>query len=38
MRGGTWNNNNLNNLRCASRNYNGPTNTNNNNGFRCCSR
>ena len=37
MRGGSWNNNNENNFRCANRNNNDPTNRNNNNGFRCAS-
>jgi len=35
LRGGSWNNNNINNLRAANRNRNNPTNTNNNVGFRC---
>ncbi len=34
LRGGSWNNNNQANLRCASRNRNNPNNRNNNNGFR----
>jgi len=34
LRGGSWNNNNEDNLRCANRNNNHPTNRNNNNGFR----
>ena len=37
LRGGSWNNNNWNNLRVANRNNNNPTNTNNNIGFRCVS-
>jgi formylglycine-generating enzyme required for sulfatase activity len=35
LRGGSWNNNNDNNLRVANRNNNNPTNYNNNIGFRC---
>ncbi|MCW5854308.1 MAG: SUMF1/EgtB/PvdO family nonheme iron enzyme [Anaerolineae bacterium] len=35
LRGGSWNNNNENNLRAAYRNRNNPANENNNNGFRC---
>lgn len=35
VRGGSWNNNNPNNLRCANRNRNNPHNRNNNVGFRC---
>jgi len=35
LRGGAWNNNNLNRLRCAVRNNNDPDNRNNNRGFRC---
>ena len=35
VRGGSWNNNNTNNLRASNRNRNNPTNTNDNNGFRC---
>ncbi|NCP34399.1 MAG: SUMF1/EgtB/PvdO family nonheme iron enzyme, partial [Armatimonadetes bacterium] len=35
LRGGAWNNNNLNRLRCANRNNNDPDNRNNNRGFRC---
>ncbi|MGV2338117.1 MAG UNVERIFIED_CONTAM: hypothetical protein LVR18_29915 [Planctomycetaceae bacterium] len=34
MRGGSWNNNDATNLRCARRNNNQPTNTNNNTGCR----
>ncbi len=37
MRGGSWNNDNTNNLRCANRNRNNPDNRNNNNGFRVAS-
>ncbi|MBI5527566.1 MAG: SUMF1/EgtB/PvdO family nonheme iron enzyme [Deltaproteobacteria bacterium] len=35
LRGGSWNNNNTQNLRASNRNNNNPTNRNNNNGFRC---
>jgi len=35
LRGGSWNNNNWNNLRVANRNNNNPTNRNNNIGIRC---
>ena len=35
LRGGSWNNDNTNNLRASNRNRNNPTNTNDNNGFRC---
>jgi len=35
LRGGSWNNNNTNNLRVANRNNNNPDNENNNIGFRC---
>jgi len=34
LRGGSWNNNNTNNFRCANRNNNQPDNRNNNVGFR----
>jgi len=34
LRGGSWNNDNTDNFRCANRNNNDPTNRNNNNGFR----
>jgi formylglycine-generating enzyme required for sulfatase activity len=34
LRGGSWNNDNPNNLRAANRNRNNPDNRNNNNGFR----
>jgi hypothetical protein len=34
VRGGSWNNNNENNYRCANRNNNQPDNRNNNLGFR----
>ncbi|MBU0502607.1 MAG: hypothetical protein KJ811_05140 [Candidatus Margulisbacteria bacterium] len=34
LRGGSWNNNNADNLRCANRNNNHPGNSNDNNGFR----
>jgi hypothetical protein len=37
LRGGSWNNNNSNNLRAANRNHNAPDNRNNNAGFRCAS-
>ncbi|MCX6625650.1 MAG: SUMF1/EgtB/PvdO family nonheme iron enzyme [Acidobacteria bacterium] len=37
LRGGSWNNDNSNNFRCANRNNNTPDNRNNNNGFRCAS-
>jgi len=37
LRGGSWNNDNSNNFRCAYRNNNRPDNRNNNNGFRCAS-
>ena len=37
LRGGSWNNNNTDNFRCANRNNNNPENRNNNNGFRCAS-
>ncbi|MBT6433273.1 MAG: SUMF1/EgtB/PvdO family nonheme iron enzyme [Deltaproteobacteria bacterium] len=35
LRGGSFNNNNTNNLRTSNRNNNNPDNRNNNNGFRC---
>jgi formylglycine-generating enzyme required for sulfatase activity len=35
LRGGSWNNDNPRNFRCAYRNNNNPTNRNNNIGFRC---
>ena len=35
LRGGSWNNDNPTNFRCANRNNNNPDNRNNNNGFRC---
>lgn len=34
LRGGSWNNDNPENFRCANRNNNNPDNRNNNNGFR----
>ncbi|MBN1481414.1 hypothetical protein EH223_03515 [candidate division KSB1 bacterium] len=34
VRGGSWNNNNPDNFRCANRNRNNPNNRNNNLGFR----
>jgi hypothetical protein len=34
LRGGSWNNDNTDNFRCANRNNNDPENRNNNNGFR----
>ena len=37
VRGGSWNNDNTDNFRCAYRNNNKPDNRNNNNGFRCAS-
>jgi hypothetical protein len=37
LRGGSWNNDNTDNFRCAYRNNNKPDNRNNNNGFRCAS-
>ena len=37
VRGGSWNNDNNDNFRCANRNNNRPDNRNNNNGFRCSS-
>lgn len=37
LRGGSWNNDNPDNFRCAYRNNNRPDNRNNNNGFRCAS-
>jgi hypothetical protein len=37
LRGGSWNNDNPGNFRCANRNNNTPDNRNNNNGFRCAS-
>jgi hypothetical protein len=37
LRGGSFNNNNPDNLRCANRNNNSPDNRNNNNGFRISS-
>jgi hypothetical protein len=37
LRGGSWNNDNTDNFRCAYRNNNRPDNRNNNNGFRCAS-
>jgi len=37
LRGGSWNNDNTDNFRCAYRNNNKPENRNNNNGFRCAS-
>jgi hypothetical protein len=37
VRGGSWNNDNTENFRCANRNYNRPDNRNDNNGFRCAS-
>ena len=37
LRGGSWNNDNTGNFRCAYRNNNKPENRNNNNGFRCAS-
>ena len=36
LRGGSWNNNNTDNFRCANRNNN-PNKRNDNNGFRCSS-
>ena len=35
LRGGSWNNDNTENLRASNRNRNDPDNRNNNNGFRC---
>ncbi len=35
LRGGSWNNDNPDNFRCANRNNNNPANRNDNNGFRC---
>lgn len=35
LRGGSWNNDNPDNLEASNRNRNDPTNRNNNNGFRC---
>jgi hypothetical protein len=35
VRGGSWNNNNPENLRASARDRNEPDNRNNNNGFRC---
>ena len=35
LRGGAWNNNNLNRVRCASRNNSDPDNRNSSRGFRC---
>lgn len=37
LRGGSWNNNNAGNFRCAYRNNNDPDNRNDNNGFRAAS-
>ena len=37
LRGGSWNNDNTENFRCAYRNNNDPANRNNNNGFRVAS-
>ena len=37
VRGGSWNNNDHDNFRCANRNNNKPDNRNNNKGFRCSS-
>ena len=37
LRGGSWNNDNQDNFRCANRNNNKPTNRNDNNGFRVAS-
>jgi len=37
VRGGSWNNDNHDNFRCAYRNNNTPDNRNNNNGFRVAS-
>ena len=37
LRGGSWNNDNHDNFRCANRNYNNPDNRNDNNGFRVAS-
>jgi retron-type reverse transcriptase len=37
VRGGSWNNDNTENFRCANRNNNDPTNRNDNNGFRVAS-
>lgn len=37
VRGGSWNNDNTDNFRCAYRNNNRPDNRNDNNGFRCAS-
>jgi hypothetical protein len=37
LRGGSWNNDNTGNFRCAYRNNNTPDNRNNNNVFRCAS-
>ncbi|MBI3800386.1 MAG: formylglycine-generating enzyme family protein [Deltaproteobacteria bacterium] len=37
LRGGSWNNDNPGNFRCAYRNNNRPDNRNDNNGFRCAS-
>jgi hypothetical protein len=37
LRGGSWNNNDTDNFRCANRNNNDPTKRNDNNGFRCAS-
>ena len=37
LRGGSWNNDNPDNFRCANRNNNHPENRNDNNGFRAAS-
>ena len=37
VRGGSWNNDDTDNFRCANRNNNDPTNRNDNNGFRVAS-
>ncbi len=37
LRGGSWNNDNTDNFRCANRNNNNPDNRNDNHGFRCAS-
>jgi hypothetical protein len=37
LRGGSWNNDNPDNFRCANRNNNHPENRNDNNGFRASS-